>query len=273
MDSAVPLVLANATSVQQVLMNLATNARDAMSDGGALELDLRPVYVRDSMARAHPELHEGPYVSVTVGDTGPGMDAGLRTQVFEPFFTTKEPGKGSGLGLAIVHGIMRDHEGAVILESEPGSGTRVKCLFPALQTEEVPATAAFLPEVHGHGEHLLFIDDEPSLAALGARRLEALGYRATAVSNPREALDIFRADPANFAAVVTDYTMPGLTGVAVARALVSIRPDIPIVLLTGFIEDIPPDQLSGAGVQLLIRKPVTIRELSLAVAEVLRSRV
>jgi PAS domain S-box-containing protein len=271
-DSGVPRVLANATSVQQVVMNLATNARDAMPEGGALELDLRPLYVRDSMARAHPELHEGPYVSVTVADTGPGMEAGLRARVFEPFFTTKEPGKGSGLGLAIVHGIMREHHGAVILESEPGSGTRVKCLFPALETEEVPATVAFEPEVHGHGEHILFIDDEPSLAALGGRRLEALGYLATALSNPREALDVFRADPAKYAAVVTDYTMPGLTGVALARAIVSIRPDIPIVLLTGFIEDLPPEQLTGAGVRKLIRKPATIRELSLAVAEVLRPR-
>ena len=269
-DSDVPRVLANATAVQQVLMNLATNARDAMAEGGALELDLRPLYVRDSMARAHPDLREGPYVSVTVADSGPGMDAGLRARVFEPFFTTKEPGKGSGLGLAIVHGIMREHDGAVILESEPGRGTRVKCLFPVLESEEVRAAAAFEPEVHGHGERILFVDDEPSLAALGGRRLEALGYVATARSDPREALAVFQADPSKFAAVVTDYTMPGLTGVALARELVSIRPDIPIVLLTGFIEELPPEQLDSAGVRKLIRKPATIHELSLAVAEILR---
>jgi hypothetical protein len=271
-DPGVPRVLANATSVQQVLMNLATNARDAMSESGAIELELKPLYVRDSMARAHPELREGPYVSVTVADTGPGMDAELRARVFEPFFTTKAPGKGSGLGLAIVHGIMREHDGVVLLESEPGSGTRVKCLFPALQAEEVQVAVAFEPEVHGHGEHILFIDDEPSLAALGGRRLEALGYVATTLSNPREAVDLFRADPAKFAAVVTDYTMPGLTGVALAQELVSIRADIPIVLLTGFIEDLPPEQLTAAGVRKLVRKPVTIHELSLVVAEVVRPR-
>ena len=262
-------VSADETSVHQVVMNLANNAVQAMPEGGTLEIGLDGIYVRDSVARANPELHEGPYSLLTIRDSGAGIEPGVRARVFEPFFTTKGPGAGSGLGLAVVQAIMRDLDGTVALESEAGLGTIARCYFPALETELTPAPLEITGVRSGRGERILFVDDEISLARVGARRLSALEYRVQAETDPKEALDRFKSDPAAFDLVVTDFTMPGMTGLDFAEALVQIRPDVPVLMVTGFVEEIPESRLRAAGVRGVLRKPLTLEQLSTAVRDAL----
>jgi PAS domain S-box-containing protein len=268
----VPRVLADLTSVHQVVTNLGTNAAHAMPGGGHLFVLLEPVYVRDSMARATPELHEGDYAVLTVRDTGHGMDAATRARVFEPFFTTRGPGGGTGLGLAMVYGIMKEHSGAVLLTSEPERGTTVRCFFPALHTD---SPALVVPDAHtprGKGQHVLYVDDEPGLARIGERRLAYLGYRVSLAHDGKTALARFQADPTGYDVVVTDFTMPGMSGLELARELTRIRSDIPVIMTTGYINEFPPDAVAEAGIRRLVMKPVGMQELARVVADVLSSR-
>ncbi len=265
-----PLIHADSTSVHQVLMNLATNSAHAMPRGGRLEVVAAPLYVRDSVARANPGLREGPYVMLEVRDSGYGMPPETIRRAFEPFFTTKPTGEGTGLGLAMVHGIMHDHEGAVQLESELGMGTVVRCLFPAI--EDASAEAKLLltsaPPL-GRGELVLLVDDEPSLLAVGRRRLEALGYNVRTAASPAEALS--QLEDAHFrpAMLITDFSMPGMSGLELSATASRLRPQLPIVLLTGFIADIAPATLDAANVRVVLRKPITIMELAEACARML----
>jgi len=269
MPAGTRLVRGDATSLEQVLMNLATNAAHAMPGGGTLQLLVDDWYVRDSVARARPELREGPYVCVSVRDTGTGMDDATRSKAFEPFFTTKPPGEGSGLGLALVHGIMREHQGAVDLESTLGQGTTVRILIPALSGELELTTQPHATPLRGRGERLLFIDDEASLMAIGRRQLEGLGYVVEAFSDPVTALRAFELDPGRFALVVTDYLMPGMNGMDFARALRAHRRDLPVVLLSGFIGDFTAAELESGGIRRILQKPVGLDGLSAAVQEAL----
>jgi len=264
-------VTADETSVHQVLMNLANNAVQAMPRGGKLEITLDEVYVRDSMARANPDLHEGPYSVLTIRDSGGGIDPLVRNRVFEPFFTTKGPGAGSGLGLAVVHAIMRDLEGTVALESEVGLGTAVRCFFPSLDGAILPQEdeGAGIRPGRGRGERVLLLDDEPSLAQVGARRLTALDYRVTAETDPAVALNRFLEDPQAFDVVITDFTMPKMTGLDFAEALVKVRPDIPVLLVTGFVEEIEEERFRAAGIRCVLRKPLTLDQLGTAIREAL----
>jgi PAS domain S-box-containing protein len=269
-DPSAPRVLADATSVHQVLMNLATNASHAMPTGGAIDIEVKPFTVRDSFARANPELREGAHSLLSVRDTGRGMDAATHARAFEPFFTTKPPGSGSGLGLALVHGILRDHGGMVWLDSELGRGTTVNCLFPAFEVEPMEEVAQSPQVPRGRGEHVLYVDDERSLADIGARRLTGLGYHVTRLTDPREAVDRFRQAPDQFALVVTDYMMPSINGLELASELIDIRPDVPILLVTGYMEDFSPDVIAASGIREILIKPVTLATLGSAVARVLR---
>ena len=267
-----PQVLADATAIHQIVMNLGTNSAHAMPRGGVLEILVELQYLRDSAVRSHPGLHEGPYAVLVVRDTGVGMDAGVRGRVFEPFFSTRPKGAGTGLGLSMVHSIMTSHEGVIDLDSAPGRGTTVSCFFPALPEarEEERKEAAEAPR--GRGERVLLVDDEPSLAAMNKRRLEALGYAATVDSEPERALDMFRSRQAEFDLVISDYLMPKLTGLDFARAIHNLRPEVPIALLTGYIEELPEETLRAAGVRRLINKPVLLQELAAAVHALLAAR-
>jgi PAS domain S-box-containing protein len=265
------IVAGDSTSIQQVLMNLANNAAQASRPGDKIRISTASVYVRDSMARAHQDLHEGPYAVLEVSDEGSGIDPAVLPRIFEPFFTTKAPGSGSGLGLAMVHGIMRDHDGAVVIQSEIGKGTAAKCYFPILITEESEEVAFEGKAPRGRGERILFVDDEEVLARLGSRRLGALGYEVRVASDPAVALEIFRADPGAFDLVVSDYLMPRTTGLDLARELHAIRNDVRIVLLTGFLEDIPDEELRAAGIRDVLKKPVTQVQLGIAVRSALDS--
>jgi CheY-like chemotaxis protein len=263
---------ADSTSIHQVLMNLATNAAHAMEDGGVLGVSVEPVYMRDSAVARHPDLREGHYVRVSVTDTGIGMEPALLERVFEPFFTTKPPGSGSGLGLAMVHGIMQDHDGAVLITSEVGRGTQVQCYFPALDTEATQTTVD--PEVTplGNGERVLVVDDEPSLASLGERRLTGLGYVVSSMSDPLAALEYVRLAPTGVDLVITDYSMPRMNGLELARQIQTIRPGLPVMLTSGFSDGFAEGAQEAAGVRVILPKPARTHELAVAVREALRPR-
>ncbi|MFW6010863.1 MAG: hybrid sensor histidine kinase/response regulator, partial [Gemmatimonadota bacterium] len=266
----VPRVMAEPSAMHQVLMNLGMNAAQAMEGGGRLSLEVEPLYLTDSNARKHPELNEGPHVSLVVRDTGVGVPLEVRDRVFEPFFTTKEPGRGSGLGLAMVHGIVAEHHGAVTLDSEVGRGTTVRVLFPAGESTE-PAPEPDLEVPRGGGEHILYVEDEPGLAKVGRRVLEKLGYAVTVGADGQAALELFQATPDAFDAVVTDYLMPRVDGLKLARAIAEVRPELPIVLLTGYADHLPGEEIAAAGVRATVSKPAALDELGTRLHDLLHS--
>ena len=265
-------IVGDITSVQQVVMNLVTNAAYAMPLGGELAVKVENMYVRDSQARSHPDLREGPYALLTVRDSGTGIDPSIRERVFEPFFSTKPAGSGSGLGLAMVHGIMRDHDGAVLLDSVLGEGTTVRCHFPAVVVDAAEESTDVAAIPHGAGERVLYVDDEPMLARLGERKLSAIGYEVEAETDGTRALERFAAAAERYDLVVSDYLMPNLTGVELASAMTRVRPGIRILLLTGYLEDLPERDLRSAGICSVLKKPATLGELAFAVRAALDSR-
>jgi PAS domain S-box-containing protein len=265
-----PPVLANATQIHQVLVNLMTNAGHAMRDaGGELRLEL-DVVTPDAALRAEvPALRDVTYVRITVSDTGHGMDPHTVARIFEPFFTTKEPGEGTGLGLAMVHGIVDRHDGAVTVQSAVGVGSVFQVYLPALEAQKPSEAAVEMPVVRGRGEHILFVDDEPMLARVGNLFLADLGYRVTAHTNPGEALAAFRAAPDDFDLVVTDLTMPGTSGLDLADEMHLLRPDVPIVLTTGFRGSLTDEMVRAHGIRGTLLKPYAGAHLATVVAGLL----
>jgi PAS domain S-box-containing protein len=265
-----PNVLADPSAVHQILLNLATNATRAMPDGGALEFVLEPFYLQGHAARKRPGLREGPYARLLVRDDGMGITSEVQQRVFEPFFTTQEPGSGNGLGLAMVSRLMAEHGGDVRLESEPGRGTTVECLFPAVQDRaEQEEEVAVATAPRGGGQRVLYVDDEPDLVKVGRRRLEWMGYSVVAETDPKRALKTFRRTPDDFDVVVTDFAMPGINGLSLADRLRELRPGLPIVVLTGYLDALSPEHFKAAGVSVVLNKPVTMSELARTVHELL----
>lgn len=257
------------TSINQVLINLGTNAAHAMPDGGLLEISVEPEYLRDHAARAHAGLKEGWYAALVVRDRGSGMEPAVLARALEPFFTTKPASLGTGLGLSIVHAIMKTHGGAIDFDSEPGRGTTVSCFFPALVAEALPERPSGEMPASPHGERILLVEDEPTLAKANARSLEALGYVVTSETDAAHALETVRAHPGDFDLVISDYLMPRMVGLDLARAIHNIRPDLPIALLTGYIQELPEETIRAAGVRRVISKPATMAELGREVHDVL----
>ncbi len=257
-------VLADATQIHQVVMNLCTNAYHAMEDrGGRLNVALQAIGVTADMLTTYPELSVGHHLQLVVADTGQGMDTNTVSRIFEPYFTTKAKGKGTGLGLAIVHGIVKRHNGAVRVHSRPGEGTRFEIVLPQVAT---PAAAEkktiHLPK---GSERILIVDDESMLVELIKDMLEQLGYQTQGYTNPFEALDVYKADQQKFDLVITDMTMPGLTGDVLARQLLDLRTDLPIILCTGFSEKISPEKAREMGIQGYLLKPLTLMDLAATV--------
>ncbi len=261
--------LADPTQIHQVLMNLCTNAAHAMDDNGILEVRLSHVDLSESdlADQSIVDLKPGPYLRLTVSDTGCGMDASTMEHIFDPYFTTKEVGKGSGLGLAVVSGIVKRHEGAITVRSEPDKGTTFSIYIPSVDVQS--ATAMQVDHVLQRGsERILLVDDEPAVMEMGTRLLEHLGYNVTSQTDSVTALEVFRSSPDEFDLVITDYTMPKLTGLDFAMEVLRIRPDMPIVLCTGFSEKITPDSVQELGVELLL-KPYGMRQISEMVRKIL----
>jgi PAS domain S-box-containing protein len=272
LDPRAGMVLADASQIHQVLLNLCTNAAHAMREtGGALHVHLEAIRLPTEDASAPPGLGAGPYVRLTVRDTGHGMPPEILDRIFEPFFTTKSPGEGTGMGLAVVHGIIASHGGAITVESAPSHGTTVRVYLP--ESAQLPVARARPEASVPHGrECILFVDDEAALASLGHALLTALGYEVVAVTSSREALAIFQAAPARFDLVITDYTMPELTGEALAQALRGIRPTLPIILCTGFSETMTAEKAQALGIDAFCLKPVVLQELGQTIRRVLRQR-
>ncbi len=261
-----PALRGNATQLHQVVMNLGTNAVQAMLDHpGQLTVSLDLCAVDERMAETLPGLRPGPHVRLTVADTGRGMDAVTQERVFEPFFTTKAPGEGTGLGLSVVHGIVYSHHGAIRMSSEINRGTTFEIFLPAASA---PLEERLEPSAvpRGHSERILFVDDEEPIMRVGELALRKLGYAVEAESQVLVALERLRSDPFAFRLVVSDQTMPVMTGVEFARRIHEFRSDLPVVLASGHSVAIAPERIQAAGVCEILSKPYTVEMLAAAVS-------
>ncbi|MFT3870588.1 MAG: response regulator [Nibricoccus sp.] len=266
------LVSVNEGQIQQVLLNLCTNAAHAMAPkGGSITVALDPIDIDVGPTGSRPiALNPGPYVRLRVTDTGSGMDPSVIEHIFEPFFTTKAAGEGTGLGLAVVHGIVQSHEGTIQVESTPGKGTTFSLFFPVSDERAKSGSAAHeSAKPNGKGQALLIVDDEPSVARTCAQLVEKLNYRATAITDPNQARDLFERDPQAFAAVIVDYLMPRLTGLDLARALWKTRPDLPVILVAGFGAQMDATRARAEGFHDFLTKPFTTASLAIALARTL----
>ena len=258
-------VHADPTQMHQILLNLATNAAHAMAGRpGRIEIRLRNYEALSTPApRSQPKPAPGKYVELMVKDDGCGMDEETLQHVFEPFFTTKKPGEGTGLGLSVVHGIVKDHDGIIHVDSELNSGSSFHILLPVFADSAPEDEAASEgPLVLGNGERILFIDDEPTLCSAAQKLLGKLNYVVTTSARPAEAIQLFRADPTAFDLVITDLTMPGMTGVDVALQMLLARPGMPLILATGFNASWTLDAVRALGIYDLMMKPLSALTLS-----------
>jgi nitrogen-specific signal transduction histidine kinase/ActR/RegA family two-component response regulator len=268
-----PDVAADATQIHQVIMNLGTNAAHAIGErAGTLDLRLAPFVVDAETAAHSTDLHAGRYAQLTVSDSGRGMDAATLERVFEPFFTTKAPGQGTGLGLSVVHGIIKGHHGAVTVYSQPGQGTTFHLYFPAATATDVPPSPARMATPPGHGERVLYLDDEERLVFLARRGLEKLGYVCAGFTDPRQALEAFRAQPSGFDIIVTDLTMPGLNGLDFAAEVLRLRPGMPVLLTTGYLRPQDAERARQLSLPEVVPKPATLDVLGQALSAALQSR-
>jgi PAS domain S-box-containing protein len=262
--ASAPPVLADATQIHQVIFNLCTNAWHALEDQpGRITIQLRAVTLDAAATERLAGLRPGSFACLTISDTGKGMDAATLEHIFNPFFTTKAPGKGTGLGLSVVQGIIAAHDGAITVVSQPGQGTTFQVYFPAAfaRTDD-SEIAPGGPAPQGQGQHVLFLDDEEALVNLAMRTLEPLGYRVTGFTQAAVAMQAFRANPGQFDVVITDLNMPGISGLDVARELLTVQPEVPILLCSGHVTEQMQAQAHSAGIRHILYKPNTMEEVS-----------
>ena len=253
-----PTVLADPTQIYQVVMNLATNALHAMQGrSGQLTVTLESFHPDEKFLAPHPEFRPIQYARLAVADTGQGMDAKTLERIFEPFFTTKPVGQGTGLGLAVVHGIVKSHEGMIIVESKVGHGTTFASYFPAQTSETALPEAADSRFSQGTRQRILLLDDEPALTTSLWRLLKRLNYQVTTCNHALEAVALFVKNPAQFDLVITDLSMPEKNGIEVLRQLRAIRPEIPVIVMSGFTTQSNREDLVAAGNCELLEKPVS----------------
>jgi PAS domain S-box-containing protein len=265
-------ILTSPVEVQQILMNLCSNASLAMQEnGGMLEISLNDIDFQPDSPVFEQDVAPGEYVQLVVRDTGTGMSPDVLKRVFEPFFTTRGVGKGTGMGLAVVYGIVKSLNGAITAESKPGVGSTFRIFLPKAKTEvkEEPVVAA---RSSGGHERILFVDDEDLLAELNSERLMSLGYEVVTTKSSRDALDIFKAEPERFDLLITDYTMPHLTGIDLAKEILTIREGIPIILCTGHSDFVSPEIARKAGIREFLMKPLSKQELAEAIRRMLDSK-
>jgi len=262
-------VMADPTQINQVLMNLCVNAGYAMrAKGGVLDVSLVKVELDSDYTDNHPDLKPGPYLKLTVSDTGHGMPPEVQERIFDPFFTTKEKEEGTGMGLAVVHGIVKSHGGTLAVYSEPEKGSVFNVFLPIIEERLELETSLDKPIPQGT-ECILFIDDEGSLVDVGQRILESLGYDVVTRTSGIEALALFKAQPDRFDLVITDLTMPKMTGDELAVELLRIKPGMPIILCTGFSAMIDEDKVKAMGMRAFVFKPILKRDLAETIRKVL----
>ena len=263
-------VLADPGQIHQIIMNLCTNANQAMREkGGILSIRLEEVDVDRHTAHKHSDIAPGAYMCLKVSDTGIGMDASTKCRIFDPYFTTKEKGEGSGLGLSVVYGIVKAYGGSVTVDSRPGEGAAFTVLLPLLKhAETIEPREAEIPKASGDAR-ILFIDDEPVMLKMIKRMLGNVGYRVDVSSSSTEALDHFKKNPDQYDMVISDMTMPGLTGDQLVMEILRIRPELPVILCTGFNDRIDKKDPEVIGARSLVMKPFDRHELISAVRKAL----
>ena len=271
LDSSCGMIKADPTQFHQIVMNLCTNAYHAMEvGGGIMTISLKSKDVRLEDLFDEPTLVAGKYVELTVKDTGVGIDPEDQKRIFDPFFTTKEVGKGTGMGLATVHGLVKNHGGTISCTSEKGEGTSFQVLLPE-KIKQVEVVTKSNEELPLGSEHILYVDDEPFLTDLGKQLFESLGYTVTAETSSRQALQLFREQPQRFDIVMSDQTMPDMTGTELARELLTIRPDIPIVLCTGYSSIVNREEALTLGIKEFVMKPMVMNEIAPLIRRLLDS--
>jgi len=263
--------MSDPTRIHQIIMNLCTNASQAMSgNGGVLEVGLSDVEVDSVLAAKYPELDPGSYLQLIVSDTGCGMSQDILNRIFEPFFTTKQQGEGTGMGLSVVHGIVESCDGEIYAYSEIEKGSSFTVFLPIAigiqQHEQAIETALPIGT-----ERILFVDDEPALAEIGQQMLEQLGYNVTSTTNPNDALALFKASPNKYDLVITDMTMPEMTGERLIEELFTIRSDIPVILCTGFSPGLNAYKAKALGINGFLMKPIILSEIAGLIRNVLES--
>lgn len=262
-------VLADPTQLHQIIMNICTNAAQAMDEkGNILDVTLGWVELSEWDLHKEPSLKPGKYVKLTISDNGPGIDQNIIERIFDPYFTTKGAGKGSGMGLAVVHGIVKSHDGMVTVASTLGKGTTFNIFFPRIDEKEQQLTERAGPVPTGN-ERILVVDDEESVVEITKRRLKRLGYQVTALTDSMAALELFRSQPGSFDLVISDQTMPGLTGEQLAKKIIAIRQDIPIVICTGYSSKMDADKANFLGISAFIMKPIDHDEFASTIRQVL----
>jgi PAS domain S-box-containing protein len=263
------LVLADPTQIHQVMMNLCANAGHAMKDrGGRLTVILNNVDLDDQFTEFYPRLKPGRYVKLSVSDTGIGIPPEIIDRIFDPFFTTKKKGEGTGMGLSMVHGIVESCGGSISVYSEPNQGSVFHVYLPIMEIQAQQALDQPVPIPRG-SETVLFVDDEVKLAIAGKQILEQLGYKVMMSTSGSEAYEEFRQNPDRFDLVITDLTMPYMTGDELASKIKELRPNLPIIMLTGLTAQATSETLKMAKIEKLIIKPITTREISIAIRQVL----
>jgi PAS domain S-box-containing protein len=268
-DDTTGAVLANSVELHQIIMNLCTNAQHAIGgQAGLLEVEVQNTEIDLAQKNDLIDLELGSYVRISVKDTGYGMTPDVIKRIFDPYFTTKEKGVGTGLGLAVVHGIVKKYGGAIKVESELGKGATFHIYLPKADIT-APIKAEHPKLIRGGSERILIVDDEKMLVAVVQQVLQHLGYDAVSRTSPLEALELFKAKPDHFDLVITDQTMPGMTGDALAKELLSIRPTLPVIICTGYSHTIDQERAMKIGIKAFVMKPILINEIAAAVRKAL----
>jgi PAS domain S-box-containing protein len=270
-QSDLDTVLADPTQIHQIMMNLCTNAAHAMREKkGELNVRLVPVEIKysDALSIQHG-VTPGMYLKLTVSDTGHGIEPVIVERIFDPFFTTKKPGEGTGLGLSVVYGIIKSYGGTINVQSEVGKGTEFRVHLPLLVDTEGEREENVAAHIVWGEECILFVDDEEALVNLGKDMLTGLGYQVVGRTSSLEALELFRSRPDRFDLVITDMTMPNMTGIELIQEIMRIRPCIPVILCTGFSEAITPEKAKALGLRAFIMKPIIKNQIASAIRQVL----
>lgn len=263
------LVMSDPTQLNQILMNLCTNAVHAMDEkGGTLEVGLNEVTIDDPATAEDLDLTLGPYLKLVVRDTGKGIPPEIRDRIFEPYFTTKELGRGTGLGLSVIHGIVQSHKGVITCSSILNEGSVFEVYLPKIQMDQDKEDELEQRPLLPGSEHILFVDDEPVLADLAEKMLSDRGYSVVSQTNSSDALTLFKEDPYRFDLVITDMTMPGMTGDRLAQEILKIRQDIPVILCTGYTEHMTKERAEEIGIKEFIFKPLNMQALTTAIRKV-----
>ncbi len=263
------IIEADATQIHQILINLCTNAVHAMENTpGVLSLEVMKIHLDDNSNFDIGEVNQGEYVQIIVKDTGSGIDPEIQKMMFDPYFTRKEIGKGTGMGLAIVQGIVLNHHGAISVQSKLDEGTSIRLVFP-ISHQATTQKQEYQASLFTGSEKILFIDDEESLVRIGKKMLEGMGYSVEAKTDSQEALDLFKSNPYQFDLIITDMTMPHLTGDQLSKQMLEIRSDLPIILCTGFSDKISNEKAIELGFRKFLEKPITKQSFAKTIREIL----